>query len=193
MSYLIAPRKFDGFSGTKILPTIDIFEPLNLKVWGGMRKICLDYGKTIDLRLQSDLAVTLLLYLALVAGMALHQFGLKSDFYDVLWDNIVPVMLEITFVILLALFTIEKAGSINSYFKTHKRILMENKTFLQDIYSKAELYFHSENQAIPKNYLYKFCVERLNLKFQNSNTKLMMVKEHLQKLIDLTDEAIDDL
>lgn len=44
MALIISPRKLRFFDLKKLLPTIDIFSPLNLKGWIILTKIIFDYG-----------------------------------------------------------------------------------------------------------------------------------------------------
>jgi hypothetical protein len=110
LSYLIAPRRFDGFQGKKIFPTINILDPLTLKSWMSMRKLLMDYGKRIDFRLQIDLANCLLFYIVILLVIALNLITVDSSEQIMLLAGKIIIFMEVSLMIFLAFASLIKGA-----------------------------------------------------------------------------------
>jgi hypothetical protein len=186
LSYLIAPKRFDGFQTTKYFPTMNILDPRNIKSWISLRKLAMSYGRRIDARLQNDLVGYLLYYIMLLLIIFFNGLSFLNPDTSVLVR--VTTIYEISLMVILALSALLKASEVNNFFVIHKKILMENRIFYLDFGQKAKFYLTEENPTA--NYLHKFCAKRLK---NDSDSSLDSKVSHLKQLNETTADAMDDL
>lgn len=186
LSYLIAPKRFDGFQTRKYFPTVNILDPRNIKSWISLRKLAMSYGRRIDARLQNDLVGYLLYYIILLLIIFFDAIPFFNPDTSVLLR--ISTIYEISLMVILALIALLKASEVNNFFVIHKKILMENRIFYLDFIQKAKFYLTEANPTA--NYLHKFFSKRLN---SLSKLSLDGKIEHLQCLDESTMEAMDDL
>lgn len=186
LSYLIAPKRFDGFQSVKYFPTINILDPKNIKSWISLRKLSMYYGKRMDSRLQNDLVGYLLYYIILLLLVFFDFIPFVNSSTNVLLR--ITIIYEISLMVIIALLALLKAADVNNFFVIHKNILMENRIFYLDFEQKAKYYLEEENPTA--SYLYKFCSKRLKL---CPLSNLGMKKQHLKNLEEVTKDTMDDL
>jgi len=198
LTYLLAPRKFEGYESKKQFPTIYLLCSKSLKTWNSLRKVCLDYGKVFDQRVQKDTTIKLSFYgiifmvwYSITISMCVDSLTKKG------WlCLVVVVFLEIINIFFMAFIIFVRGTQINEYYTRHKRILMENKILYLDIMRKVDYYF-SEDKVVPLNYLYKTMISSLHDVYEKAGESTLVasqsIKNHLKALVSSSDELMEDL
>ena len=198
LTYLLVPRKFEGWDNKKVFPTMNLLESQNLKTWNSLRKICLGYGKSFDERVQRSTSFRFMFYIAIFAlwyasTIKLFQYNEKHDNTLCL---ITIVFLEILNIFGLSFIIFVKGAKINDYYAKQNRILIENKILYLDIMRKCDYYFYSK-KVKSSNYLYQTMITSLRDTYyqtdKDTNDMVKEIKHHLKGLVSGIEELIEEL
>ena len=112
-SFLISPKRTLEYREIKLLPTMNIYCPFNLKAWCYIRKICLDYGQKFSYRIEAFLTLSILTVLIFIIILILELFN-KIE----LENSIKIVILSDTICIIIILTLALIGGAhINDHFR----------------------------------------------------------------------------
>ena len=144
LSHMVSPRKVSHLSKVKIMPTINIADPVSLTTWLNLRRVCLDYGLRFFYRHQIFIPALLLVGLvSIVAAFALYYLKIGdriSNSYHI--DDLIHcLILDFTFVFIMFFRLLFKSARVNSHFKHHLEILRFNKRIFLELRRHFEYYF----------------------------------------------------
>ena len=148
LGHMISAEKQTGYSEEKLLPTINLVDPMSLSTWMKLRRLALDYGGKYFLRHQIFLPVVLF-YCVLAffgeLGLMFVDVGARASTNPNIKteaDKLLMLLLIIfwsLFIFLVAL--LYQAAFVNLEFETHIGIFTENLRILKDLLKYKEFYF----------------------------------------------------
>ena len=127
------------FSVNKLLPTIDLFCPYNLKAWSILRHMSLDYGKRFKYRVEG---LFTMLFICFLAQFILLTLG---AFHVIKFNQISMLILLFKtgneFLIIISILIL--GASINGTFNFHMNILERAKKIALDMFYYSKYYDES--------------------------------------------------
>ena len=145
VGYLMSPMKVKEYSYDKVMPTINIVDPISLATWVNLRRTCVDFGRKFFYRHEIFLPVSILLAVLPIVVLAIlwymvqkaNMFQGNVKVLQFMWYLILDsvIFLFITFHFLY------KAGSINQTFQDHLILIKRNKTMLLNLIQSKDYYF----------------------------------------------------
>lgn len=213
LGQLISPKRREDYSKEKLLPTINIMDPMSLKCWVKLRYLVLDYGKRYFIRHEVLLPFFLITGFGSITAafviLYLNKGEFTGDFKTSSEIVRVSTFLDFNFIFLFSLFMIllYQAAMINKEFDSHIKILSENGQVYQDLYNFRDLYFEELRDKNEK----RRCVQIFKLEKRevaacflkqslvNEIRRILgdyvedFVEEYLENLIKVNQECIDEL
>jgi len=185
---LISPKKVAFLREKKIYPTLNIFDPVSLKTWSNVRRVVGEYGRKYTLRCNFNVTITMIVYLFILAILALQIFGVIDDNGPLL-----VIVFGYEIVVLFAIFIsiMFAVAYVNNQYLVHKNLLKKNKTILSDFNRLSYLYV-GKDSIEPDNYIYREGLRLLRneLGEENFEEKLIM---RTQKMTAMIDDIIEEL
>lgn len=216
LGQLISPKRLENYSGIKLLPTVNLLDPLSLKTWLRLRFLVLDYGKRYFIR--HEILIPLFFFCAAGSmGLSLCLFFFFSTnqqafskSYLIQGGNTGKLInfTDFNFLMLSSLLMVllYKAASINNEFDHHIKILTDNGKIYRDLLNFKELYFEElakENDERNCLRFYRMKKEKISchvqLAFAREIKKILgkylekFCEEYLENLIRVNNECIEDL
>ncbi len=211
LTMIMSPRS-TGNKWWKMLPTVNLLDPVSLRAWLSIRRIGLDYGRKYFYRHEIFLPVTLILMSISLIACAVILFTDKYEWSEhaalerkrLMWSFLVDALLFMA----SGFHFIFLAGMINDEFKAHIGTIESNKLYLRDIMALRGHYFrsldmesiseiqpdskilHNRPESILRNKLITELIALVPPKTENPEQ--VIIKE-LEKIIEAYDELLEGI
>ena len=177
-------RHFNSPAYMKLIPSINIVCPLNIRRWLFLRKVSLDLGMKFTMRVFLYTSIFLGTYGIMAAFFALTFFKLLP--YNVPITMSILGYYDVVFVLGIILQMLSVGAETNSYFQKHTGVLLKLKRHFIEINSRYDSLV-TKNQF--KSETLKVIIEKLN-ELSYSEEKR---KEHIYSWIEAIDFLIESL
>ena len=205
LSNLLSSKKTEKYHTKKYYPTLNLFDNLSLKSWSKLHDIFRSYGKKYKLRIEGNLTVFILIYLAILLTIIASILFDKHFRYSN--KTLCVYGFEIIVILLTILIILKKGCAINEHYTIHLVLLKKNKDVLMDLHSLGEIYFE-KNRFVSENQIFFIGVMKIknliekklkNMQkqrrtlFDYSIIKKKLRKEILTDLIRTNEEVIEQI
>ena len=207
LSAVITPDKSHLEQVFKIIPSINIFSPSNIKSWMYLRLISMDVGQRYMKKIESYASLMISIGFILVFLLLLGNFKIIKNFS--FHENTVTFLMGYTdaSILSIVIFRMMLLGKkLNDYFEIHKSELACIKMSIKEILSNWEIFLDMTTYVNPyltkaKEY-YALCKEYYRVtskeKIEEDKFDRKMIpendeefKSNLEKVVESIDDAIE--